>query len=329
MRGEGRTTIHDVARAAGVSHQTVSNVLNGTGRVGIATRARVDAAIAALNYRPHAGAASLRTHRSGQLAYVLAAGDLGPLNTIMIEFIQSLTVAAADRDHHLLLAADGPGDLDRLLSSGAVDAVLLAGIARHDERVARLAQRGVPFACFGRTNPSRPQCWIDVDSRGSVRKVTERLIAKGHERLAFLGYAAQGRWDIDRQTGYCDAMTAAGLQPHLTTPVPDEPRVHHAIGMLLDTPPRPTAIVTGSDVLAAAVYAAAAQRDLRIGENLAVTGFDGSMVGRLLTPTLTTLAIPTTAIAERLVDRALAELKGPTGAPGELVAAELIEGTSG
>jgi DNA-binding LacI/PurR family transcriptional regulator len=63
VRGEGRTTIDDVARVAGVSHQTVSNVLNGTGRVGLATRARVDAAIAELNYRQHA-----TTHCGGQLA---------------------------------------------------------------------------------------------------------------------------------------------------------------------------------------------------------------------------------------------------------------------
>jgi DNA-binding LacI/PurR family transcriptional regulator len=248
----------------------------------------------------------------------------------MTEFIQSLTVAAGEHDHHLLLAVDGPGDLDRLLNSGAVDAVLLAGIARHDERVARLAQRGVPFACFGRTNPSRPQSWIDVDSRGGVRRVTERLINGGHSRLAFLGYGPGplGPRPPGRLQRRDDRSGPAGAGHD---PDAREPRVHQAIEALLDTPTRPTAIVTGSDVLAAAVYTVATQRGLHIGigEDLSVTGFDGSMVGRLLTPTLTTLAIPTTAIAERLVARALAEIGGPTGAPGELVDAELVEGLSG
>lgn len=329
MRDLGRTTIHDVARAAGVSHQTVSNVLNGSGRVGAATRERVSAAITALDYRPHAGAASLRTRRSGQLAYMLATGDLGPLNTIMLEFVQVLTVAAAARGHNLLLVADGPGGLSRLLGSGAVDGVLLASVAHRDERVATLAERGVPFACFGRTDPDQPQNWIDVDSRAAVRTVTTRLVNRGHRRVAFLGYTPQGRWDTDREAGYRDAMDAAGLAPHVTTPALDDASVRTAIDTLLDTPPRPTGIVTGSDVLAAAVYAAAARRGLRIGAALSVTGFDGSTVGRLLTPSLTTLAIPTTTIAERLVARLLAELEGPTGAPGELLPAEPVFGTSG
>ncbi|HET9140276.1 LacI family DNA-binding transcriptional regulator [Actinophytocola sp.] len=330
VRDRGRPTIHDVARAAGVSHQTVSNVLNGTGRVGMATRARVDAAIAELGYHPHAGAASLRTRRSGRLAYPIGAGDLGPLNTIMLEFVEALTSAAGRHHHHLVLAAGGPAGMDdvqRLLRSGAADAVVLANVAPRDERVAALAQRGVPFACFGRTEADLPQCWIDVDSRAGLREVTEYLVGLGHERVAFLGYTPQGRWDLDREAGYRDAMTAAGLAARVRTAEPDPPRVRQVIEALLESPP--TAIVTGSDVLAGAVYAAAAQRGLRIGSDLAVTGFDGSMVGRLLTPALTTLAMPVGYIADRLVTRVLAEIDGPTGAPGELVRAELVLGASG
>lgn len=332
MRDRGRTTIHDVARAAGVSHQTVSNVLNESGRVGTATRARVNAAIAELNYHPHAGAASLRTRRSGRLAYPIAAGDLGPLNTIMLEFIESLTSAAGLRNHHLLLAAgggEGMDDIEHLLQSGAADAVLLANVARHDERIATLARRGVAFACFGRTEPDMPQSWIDIDNRAGVRAATAHLIGQGHVRLAFLGYAPQGRWDVEREAGYREAMAEAGLPEQVTTPEPDRPHVQRAIDLLLDASPPLTAIVAGSDVLAGAVYSAAAQRGIRIGSDLAVTGFDGSMVGRLLTPALTTLVIPISYIAERLVARALAEIDGPTGDPGELIMPDLVFGASG
>jgi DNA-binding LacI/PurR family transcriptional regulator len=87
-------------------------------------------------------------------------------------------------------------------------------------------------------------------------------------------------------------MTAAVLPEHVATPPPDMLTIQHAIDTLLDHAPKPAAIITGSDVLAAAVYAAAARPQRRIGDDLAVTGFDGSAVGRLLIPTLTTLAIP-------------------------------------
>jgi DNA-binding LacI/PurR family transcriptional regulator len=68
---------------------------------------------------------------------------------------------------------------------------------------------------------------------------------------------------------------------------------------------------------------------MRIGSDLAVTGFDGSVEGRMLTPALTTLAIPIAYIAESLVARALGDLDGPTGDPGEVIRPELVLGVSG
>jgi DNA-binding LacI/PurR family transcriptional regulator len=146
--------------------------------------------------------------------------------------------------------------------------------------------------------------------------------------VAFLGYAPQGRWDVEREGGYQDALTAADLPTIAATPEPDGPAVQHAIDALLDGNRPPTAIVTGSDVLAAAVYAAAAARGIQIGTDLAVTGFDGSLIGRMLTPALTTLAIPTGDIAQRLVDRVLRELEEPSDEPGELIMPELVVGAS-
>jgi DNA-binding LacI/PurR family transcriptional regulator len=332
MAVHGRTTIHDVARAAGVSAQTVSNVMRGQGRVGNTTRLRVSAAIDALSYSPHAGAASLRTRRSGRLAHPITVGERGPANTIMLEFIQSLTSAAGRHDQHLLLTAGGAagmGDIEQLLRSGSVDGVVLAHVARHDERIRRLARLGASFACFGRTEPDMPQNWIDIDNREAVRQATSHLISAGHARLAFLGYPPRERWDIERLAGYKDAMTASGLRARAVTPRPDAPHVRQAIRALLGASSPPTAIVTGSDVLAGAVYTEAGHRGIGIGSDLAVTGFDGSMVGRLLTPALTTLTIPITYITDWLVTRALAERDGPSGAPGEVVVPDLILGASG
>ncbi|MCE7010399.1 LacI family transcriptional regulator [Kibdelosporangium philippinense] len=318
-----RTTIHDVAREAGVSHQTVSNVLRSTGRVGSATRERVLAAIDSLNYRPHSGAASLRTRRSGSLAYPISAGDFPTGKTIMLEFMSALTSAAGARGHHLVLT---PGETDELLQAGVADAVILANIEPNDVRVKTLAARGVPFACFGRTAPEQPQNWVDIDNQAAIHAVTTYLIEQGHKRLAFFGYAPQGSWDVSRETGFRAAVTESGLPARVVSPSPEPRHVSAALDVLLDDPP--TAVVTGSDVLASAVYSAAAQRGILVGSDLAVTGFDGSMVGKLLTPTLTTLSIPIGYIADTLVARAVAEIAGPTSDPGELVMPELVHGDS-
>src|SRR5277367_1978385 len=95
----GQITIQDVARAAGVGRQTVSNVLNDSGRVGEATKVRVLEAVAALGYHPHHGARSLRSRRTRQLAYVMPRVQLLPGNYIMQQFLQALAAASAHRSH--------------------------------------------------------------------------------------------------------------------------------------------------------------------------------------------------------------------------------------
>ncbi|TQS42977.1 LacI family DNA-binding transcriptional regulator [Cryptosporangium phraense] len=328
-------TIHDVARVAGVSHQTVSNVLNGRNRVGAAARQRVHAAIDELGYRRHAGAASLRTRRAGRLAYPLGPAERGPSNTILLEYLQALTAAAARHGQHLVLTEDDPAGALRLVRAGEVDGVVLTNVVAGDPRVTVLAAAGVPFACFGRTGPDRPQCWVDVDNQAGTVAITERLVARGHRRIAFLGYAPQGGWDVEREAGYRAAMGSARLTPRVSTPDPEGPQAARAIARLLDGARRPTAVVTGSDVLAAAVCAAATLRGLELtaapaeAGALAVTGFDGSVVGRLLAPALTTVAIPLAEIAERVIRRVLAEIDGPTDGPGEVLAPEILAGATG
>ncbi|MBE7188360.1 LacI family DNA-binding transcriptional regulator [Jatrophihabitans endophyticus] len=326
-----RTTIHDVARAAGVSHQTVSNVVHGTGRVGDRTRDRVREAIAALGYRPHAGAASLRTSRSRRLAHPITTGELQVGNAIMLEFVAALAEAAGRAGHHLLLTTSGDGGLDdiaQLAGSGAIDAVVLADVANHDPRVQALTSWHIPFACFGRTAADLPQNWVDVDNHAGLAAATGHMLERGHRAVAFLGYTAQGRWDVEREAGYRDTMTAAGLEPVVVTADLSTTATREAVAGLLDRGARPTAVVTGSDVLAAAVYAAASRRGLRIGSDLAVSGFDGSVAGRALDPMLTTVRIPVQRLTELLVSRVLDEVDGPTGRPGEVLVPDLVVGAS-
>jgi len=101
-----KVTINDVADAAGVGRQTVSNVLNGTGRVGAAARERVLQVVAELGYQPHHGARSLRTSRTMRLGYLMTEIQLQPSNLIMMQFLQSLVGAAARHHYGIVIAHD-------------------------------------------------------------------------------------------------------------------------------------------------------------------------------------------------------------------------------
>src|SRR5579871_5120146 len=124
-----QVTIEDVARAAAVSRQTVSNVLNGSGRVGDAARARVLEAVTALGYHPHHGARSLRSRRTRQFAYVMPRVQLMPANYIMQQFTQALAAACGRRGYSMVIVvpdADPRDEMRRLIASRSVDAFLLS-----------------------------------------------------------------------------------------------------------------------------------------------------------------------------------------------------------
>jgi DNA-binding LacI/PurR family transcriptional regulator len=298
--------------------------------VGTDTRLRVLRTIEDVGYRPHAAASSLRSRRSRRIGHPMPATELTHDNLLMVEFLQALVGAAGDRGHQLLLAREGDdhGSVRDLAHSGSVDGFVLADLADRDERVRLLAAAGVPFACFGRTEPDLPQAWTDIDNISAVREITELLLVRGHRRVTFLGFGNDTYWDREREAGYRAAMSEAGLEPRCVLSSTDSGTAAAAIGAALDASDPPSAFVSGSDSLAALVYSVAAHRGLRIGEDLAVTGFDGGVMSRLLTPALTTVVIPVELIAQRLLDRVLREVDGPTSDPGEVVAVSVREGAS-
>jgi DNA-binding LacI/PurR family transcriptional regulator len=325
-----------VARLAGVGRQTVSNVLNGSGRVGEATRARVLEAVTALGYSPNHGARSLRSRRTRQLAYVMAPTQLRPDNYIMQQFLQALAAASGRRGHGVVVTApdgDPREEMRRLMASRSVDGFLLSEAQPDDPRVALLAEAGMPFACFGYLGPGLPQHWVDIDNRAAIVTAVGHLLDKGFTRLAFVGYQSANRWDDERAAGFTAGLAGRGVPAgQAETLLVSEPDARMRIRSLLSRAvpaARPEAIVTGSDRLAAMIYGLAAELGLRIGRDLAVTGFDGSIPAELLHPTLTSISIPVDDIASRVVARALGQVRGAAdGLPGEIVETSLRLGES-
>ena len=340
-----QVTIQDVARAAAVSRQTVSNVLNGSGRVGDAARARVLAAVEALGYYPHHGARSLRSRRTRQFAYVMPQVQLLPANYIMQQFLQSLAASCARRSYSLVIVVpegDPTDEMRRLIASRSVDAFLLSELQQDDARVKLLAEARMPFACFGRTGPALPQNWVDIDNRGGVAAAVAHVLARGFGRIAFVGYRTPNHWDTERAAGFREGLAAGGISADQADMLlVDEASARRKIRSLLSAgrpEVRPDAIVTSSDRLAGVVYSVAAELRLRIGQDLAVTGFDGSAAAALMHPRLTTAAIPVDEIARQVVARAMRQLdqrqldhgpgQEPGREPGEVVQAMLRLGES-
>jgi DNA-binding LacI/PurR family transcriptional regulator len=307
------TTLEQVAAHAGVSRQTVSNALNAPERLRPETLRHVRAAIDELGYRPHTNARGLRTRSSGLIGYCLVSHRAGSVNAFMDEFLHALTAEVESSGRHLLLftapaGEDGLTVYEDLLARSAVDGFVLSDTRAADPRHRWLAERGVPFASFGRTwtEPSKPQHgpWADVDGADGTAQVVRHLAGQGHRRIA-LGLPERSPVGEDRARGWRRACAEAGLEApdELLLRCADEHRDGPRLAArFLDLPDRPTALMAANDALALGALAEFAARGLRPGVDVAVTGFDDSPSASVAVPGLTSVRQPVRRIARRMVE---------------------------
>ena len=279
-------TVEDVARVAGVSRQTVSNVINTPGIVKETTRAKVQHAITELGYRPHASARRLRTQKSSTIGIRMEAFKDGVSGAVLDRFLHALTEQADARDMRILLytASNPEHELEQLarLRDGAdVDAIILTATFHNDPRIEWLTQNRMPFVTFGRpwgTNdmddPSH--LWVDVDGYAGVRDAALHLTAEGATRIGFIGWPSPSGTGDERRRGWLegsglDARDAAALAVATTDGVPEGSR---AALDLLDGDTPPDALICASDSLALGASLAAASRGLR----LPIIGYDNTPV---------------------------------------------------
>jgi len=213
-------TVTDVALAAGVSRQTVSNVMNSPEIVRADTRERVQAAIAELGYRPHASARRLRTQRSSTIGIRLDPTIDGISGSVLDRFLHALT-EQADRQglRVLLFTATSPEDeitqLKRLNDGADVDGFVLTSTFAGDPRTKWLIENGISFVTFGRPwgadDMDDPQhLWVDVDGWAGLHEATRAQQDAGARRIGYIGWPSPSGTGEDRRRGWRDAMLERG-----------------------------------------------------------------------------------------------------------------------
>ncbi len=308
-------TIDDVARAAQVSRQTVSNVLNSPEIVREPTRKRVLEAIDRLGYRPHASARRLRTRKSSTIGVRIDPMRDGISGAVLDRFVHELTVHADARDLRVMLftAAD-PDDeiahIRRLRDGSDVDAFVLTSTIHGDPRIHWLIEQEVPFVSFGRPWDPGAQTprhrWVDVDGRVGVADATRHLRETGARRVAWIGWPSPSGTGDERRAGWesacgLDAEERARYSYSTVDGVTEGTRCAAALLILTDPP---DAIICASDSLGlgAMIAARTAGRPA-----LPVVGFDDTPVAA---------AVGLSSIEQPLDDvvaAALSLLFGPEG----------------
>jgi LacI family transcriptional regulator len=298
-------TIKQVAAAAGVQPATVSYVMNGTGSVSAATRERVLAAAAALEYAPSHLGRSLQRRQSRTLGLVLPADRTDDrAGTIL----RGLADGAAALGYDLLLASPTGGDetttYEELHRSRRIDGLIILDVQQEDERVAAARRLGLPYVCDGRSMDDSP--FVAIDAEGGTLEALAHLIVLGHERIGLITPPLELALATEQDLGYRNALAEAGLpfdEQLVVEGGTTDGEGYAAAGDLLALADRPTAILAGSAPLAFGTLHAAHDAGVVIGQDLALVVFDEPPLAAHVVPPLTAVRLPIYQVGRELATR--------------------------
>ncbi len=329
----GIATLPQVAAVAGVSTATAARALGGYGSVRPATREHVLEVAQRLGYRANVLARSMITGSTRTLGVVLSDIE-NPFFSRALRGISDV----AHREGHEVVLVNTDEDLEmernavRMLTEKRVDGLVVSPSEGVDfGHLAGAIRGGTPVVLLDRRIPGLRADTVGIDNRGAAREVTERLLARGHRRIALVTGAPPGAAGLLatplmrgaeraigstgglRAAGYRDALLAVGVEP--------DPRYVSAEGFrredaaaatsrLLALPDPPTAVIALDSLLALGVLQAISELGVRCPDDVSVIGFDDADWAEALTPPLSVMSQPVYDIGAEACERLLARVAG-------------------
>lgn len=320
--GEATATLHDVARAAGVSIKTVSNVINGYPHIRPETRERVEVAIASLRYQPNRAARSLRSGRSDMIGLIVP--DLR--NPYFAELADDVMRAARERGFSVLIEQF---DLDRDSELAALrdahlrglDGILHSVLTLEQGDAALLERVPVPMVLLGERIFDSSRDHVTMRNTDGAQAATTHLLESGRRRILALGTHPGEEVGSPglRLRGYRDALAKAGLplDDSLVVPVDLWHRVDGAEAMraVLDAGVDFDGVVAFNDSLALGALRVLLERGIRVPDEVAVIGFDDLDESRYSLPALSTIDPGRSEIARTAVELLVARIVGADAGP--------------
>lgn len=321
-----------VASAAGTSVGTVSNVLNHPERVRPALRERVENAMAELNYWPDATARAMTLGRSSIVGNVVF--DVS--NPFFAQFAHEIDRIVQRAGASAIVAGteqrvDAELEALRNLAKVGVDGLMICTTGGCWDELARFQDRGVPVILYAQRSADERFASVGVDDRAGMRLVGEHLLERGMTRFCFVNEQREAMQHRDRYLGFLDALTTGGIAPEtIDLRWSGDPSWAggYAVAREVLRGPRsawPECFVCLNDYTAMGVCRAIGEAGLRVGHDIAVTGFDDLPYASLLAAPLTTVRQPIADMATHAITELRSAIhRGDVAVSGKTFPPELI-----
>lgn len=322
-----KPTIYDIAKLAGVSTATVSKAINNTGRISDRTRKKIFTIMKEVNYQPNILASAMKGKHTYQVALLIPDID----NPIYAEYLAHIEARGQELGFSVVMCStdndpEKEASYIALLRQKRTDGFIIASKFNNEELLRELQEEQVPIVLFAHERPGFEAACITVDDFQGGRMATEHLLALGHRRIGVI--ADEAISCKDRIRGYRSALEQAGIAYDESLVVVGDSKLEGAqksAQQLLDNQAAPTAVFGCNDVMAAAVMLEARKREIAVPERLSVIGFDNTMLCKILSPELTSIAMPVKELGRQAMDLLVHMMTEPlTGQQCIRMAPELI-----
>ncbi len=307
-----RVSIKDIAKAAGVSHSTVSRALSDSPLIKAETKARIQQLAQEMGYSPDAIARSLVTQRTHTVGVVVTTIT----DPFVAEVVQGIEDTAQQNDYSVILASSASKPERELaavemLHAKRVDSVIVTSSRVGALYLEHLERFGVPVVLINNHNrqSGRYTFSVSVDNQHGGHLATTHLIQRGHRRIGYVSGPADHSDDAERLAGYRQALDESGITFDPALVVHGNGRLdggERALRTLARLAELPTAVFCYNDITAIGLISAARQAGLSVPDDLAVVGFDDIPLATHVYPSLTTVAQPQRDMGRQAMNMALA-----------------------
>ncbi|MGO2285709.1 LacI family DNA-binding transcriptional regulator [Pseudomonas lundensis] len=317
-------TIKDVAAMAGISYTTVSHVVNKTRPVSEPVRLKVEEAIARLDYVPSAVARSLKAKSTATIG-LLVANSLNPYFAELARGIEDY----CERNNYCVILCNCDDDPDkqrnyvRVLLEKRVDGLVVASAGGDLGLASGLTGVRTPMVIVDRSLEGIDADLVRIDHEQGAYLATRHLLGLGHRAVACIGGPAITSVAQLRLAGYLRALSEAGITPQAHWMVESDFSCtggYEAANRLLAADP-PSAVFACNDMMGIGVLRAAAERQIRVPEQLSVIGFDDVQMSRYVYPALTTVGQSILQLGETAAQVLLRRIATPGRSVEQLIVA--------